>query len=193
MKKIDVIFAAVSGLVVAWIATVFFSNPAVLILYVVFPVVSVFCLWIACLIGKKFVFVFQAAKFFLVGAFATVVDLAFFEAFVWIFSFLPFAITLLLPKIISFIVATILKFGGNKYWAFSHNDNLEIKKEFIYFFLTTSAGLLIDVGFFYYLTRILGPQFAILPDLWVKLSVVLSAFASAIWSFCSYKFFVFKK
>jgi putative flippase GtrA len=190
MKQLDIALALVSGLTVAWLFNDIFSARY---LYIIFPILSVFCLWLAYIAGKNHLFVFQAAKFFLIGAFATVVDLIFFEISVWVFSSFFIGISLLIPKAISFIVATLTKFWGNKHWAFEQHDNASVKKEFLYFIMMTLIGLIIDIGFFYYLVQILEPQFAIRPDLWIKLSVVISALASAVWSFGSYKFIVFKK
>lgn len=199
MKIVDVTFSLICGWLVGWLVHDFLKDYGIEIgclkwfMPMVLAVVSLLCLWLADFVGRKFLFVFQAAKFFLVGVFATIVDLVFFEAFVWIFSVVSFQITVLLPKVISFLVATFTKYWGNKYWAFKKHEKENIKKEFVQFFAVTLIALLIDVSFFFYLAKVLGPQFAIPADMWVRLSVILSAITSAIWSFCGYKFIVFKK
>ena len=199
MKIVDVIFSLVCGWLVGWLAYGFLKDYGLDIgiwkwfLPTTLAVFSLFCLWLADFIGRKFLFVFQAAKFVLIGIFATIIDLLFFELFVLIFSVAPFTISLLLPKTISFLIATFTKFWGNKYWAFKKHEKEDIKKEFVQFFAVTLLALLIDVSFFFYLTKISGPQFAISADLWIRLSVIMSALVSAIWSFCGYKFIVFKK
>lgn len=199
MKIIDAVFALVSGYAIGWVARDFIKDYGIdigflysLLLHYILPVFSVFCLWIAFLAGKRFLFVFQAAKHLLIGAFATVVDLKLFEALVWTLSLL-FPKAYIFPKTISFLAATLIKYWGNKHWAFEKHEKLEAKKEILLFFLVTIVGLILDVGLFYYFTKVLGPQFAIPTEIWLKLSVLMAAIVAAIWNFLSYKFLVFKK
>jgi len=205
MKIIDTIFSLICGWLVGWLAYGFLKDYGLDIgiwrwfLPTTLAVISLFCLWLADFAGRKFLFVFQAAKFVLTGVLATIIDLVFFEAFVWIFSAISFTANLLIPKTISFLIATFTKFWGNKFWAFNlpaqagKHEKENMKKEFVQFFAVTLVALLIDISFFFYLTKISGPQFAIPYDLWLKLSVLASAITSAVWSFCGYKFIVFKK
>jgi len=205
VKIVDVIFALIAGRIIGFLADDFLMEWGVntgiywdLVIWIAFPLFSLFCLWMAFLIGDhpsrrasdgqgKFLFVFQAAKFFLVGAVATVLDLKIFEFLVWFFSIY------ILAKVISFIIATFLKYWGNKYWAFLKHEKENIHKEIIRFFLITFIGLIIDVAVFYYLTRIMEPQFALSYVIWTKLSVIFAGVAAALWNFLGYKFLVFKK
>jgi putative flippase GtrA len=199
MKIIDIIFALICGWVVAFVASDFLKGYGVnlgiygLLLHWILPIFFLVCLWLASLIGRKFLFVHQAAKFFLVGIFATIVDLFVFEVFTWVFVAISLAVSSLLPKSVSFLFATAAKYWGNKHWAFGKGEDKSVKKEVFQFIAVTLVGLLIDISFFYYFTKILGPQFAIPATLWIKLSVLASAVTSAVWSFCGYKFIVFKK
>jgi len=198
MKVIDIIFALVCGRVMAWLAYDFLKSYGLdvgfwrWLMPILLPVISLICLWIAYLIGKKILFVFQMAKFFLVGALATVVDLELFEFFVWLFSLLSIDI-LMTAKAISFFLATCAKYWGNKYWAFEKSEKENWKKEMVKFFTVTLVGLVADVGFFFYFSKILGPQFETPPEIWIKLSVILAALCAAVWNFLGYKFLVFKK
>jgi hypothetical protein len=56
-----------------------------------------------------------------------------------------------------------------------------------------ATALLLNAFAFYFFTKILGPQFSISAVIWVKLSVILAALTTAVFTFSSYKFFVFKK
>src|SRR3989344_5833308 len=143
MKLIDVISSIICGAVIGILLTDFMQEWGIAIgfysvfLWMAAALVSLICLYIAYLISKKIFFVFQVAKFLLVGAFATVIDLQ--------------------------------------------------------FFMVTLVGLVIDVGFFYYFTKITGPQFGASNALWIKISVIFAAIMAAIWNFLGYKFLVFKK
>ena len=199
MKVTDIIFALVGGRVVAWIAADFLKGYGIeiiflykVLLYYVLPLFSLFCLWLAHLIGKRFLFVFQIAKFLLIGAVATVVDIKMFQLSAWLFS-LSLVVSPLIPKGISFLIATSAKYWGNKHWAFEKNDKEGIKKEIIQFFTITLVGLALDVAAFYYFTKILGPQFQTPIKVWTELSIILAALTAASWNFLGYKFVVFKK
>src|SRR5258706_5062560 len=120
MKIVDIIFALISGELVGLVASDFLKGTSFgaqwywyVLTWLLFPLVSVGCLWIAFIIGTKFLFVFQAAKHILVGALATIIDLKLFEFLFWILSFL-FSVNLLIVKAISFLVGTMLKYLGNK-------------------------------------------------------------------------------
>ena len=199
MKVIDIIFALIFGRIIGFLLGDFLREWGInigfywaLIIWLIFPIVSLVCLWLAFLIGKKLLFVFQGAKFILVGAAATVVDLKIFEFLIWLFvASIPIA--LLIPKGISFIFSTLLKYWGNKYWAFQKHEKEDIYKEIIQFFLITFVGLIIDIASFYYFTKILGPQFSLPIGVWIKLSVIFAGITAALWNFLGYKFFVFKK
>ncbi len=199
MKVIDIIFALVCGRVVAWIAADFLKGYGIeitslykLLLYYVLPLVSLICLWLAYLIGKKLLFVYQAAKFLLIGAFAAVVDIKIFQLSTWLFS-LSIIVSPLIPKAISFLIATFAKYWGNKHWAFEKHGKESIKKEVIQFFTITFVGLALDVASFYYFTKVLGPQFQAPVKVWTELSIILAALSAALWNFLGYKFIVFKK
>lgn len=196
---IDVIFALVSGYAVGWVVKDFLKGYGIeisflynLLLHYALPIFFLFCLWSADKIGRKLLFVFQAAKHLLVGAFATVVDLKLFELLVWIFSMF-FTVSPSFSKAISFLAATSIKYWGNKHWAFEKFEKEGMIREISQFFIVTIVGLGLDVGLFYYFTKIMGPQFATPEAVWIKLSVIFAAIIAALWNFLSYKFLVFKK
>ncbi len=198
MKIIDVIFALICGRVVAWIAADFLKGYGIeitgfysFLLYYIFPLFSLLCLWLAFLIGKKFLFVYQAAKHLLIGALAAVVDIKIFQLSAWLFS-LVIIISPLVSKTISFLIATLVKFWGNKHWAFEKHEKEGIK-EMAQFFIVTLVGLGLDLIAFYYFVKIMGPQFQMPVDVWTELSIIMAAAAAFLWNFLGYKFIVFKK
>ncbi|MDO8486466.1 MAG: GtrA family protein [Candidatus Staskawiczbacteria bacterium] len=199
MKVVDVIFALICGRIVAQISQDFLKGYGIeigfykWILYFSLPIVSLICLWLAYLIGKKLLFVFQVAKYFLVGIFVTVIDLKLFELLIWIFSFFYTAINPIISKGISFLVSIFIKYWGNKHWTFEKPGKDGLKSEIFQFVIVTIVGLGVDVGSFYYFTKIMGSQFGTPENVWVKLSVIFAALVAAVWNFIGYKFLVFKK
>lgn len=202
MKVIDIIFALICGRVIGLLLGDFLQEWGIhlgwqyqLLIWVGLPFFALFCLWVFYHLGRKMLFFFQGAKFLLVGALATVIDLKFFEWSLWALTFTMVvnpALSLTF-KGVSFLLATLIKFWGNKYWAFAKHEKDNMGKEAMYFFCITLIGLIIDVTAYYYFARVLGPQFELSAAIWLKLSVIMAALAAAVWNFLGYKFFVFKK
>jgi len=175
------------------------------------PILAFIGLWISYLIGKKFLFVFQAAKFLLIGVLATLADLSAFKFLGVIF--LGTAFTNLVFKGASFLTATFAKYWGNKFWAFekmekegmgdevslprslpssSSSVKTSMVKEITQFFVVTTIGLGINVGIFSLIVNKIGPQFGTPLATWNTIGVLIAAIVVSVWNFLGYKFFVFK-
>jgi len=198
MKIIDIIFALVCGWMLNWVVFDFLKGYGIdfglwrWLLTWILPIICLVCLWLAQLIGRKFLFVYQAAKFVLVGTFADAADIKIFQLLFFLSSlFLP--INQLILKGTSFLAATFIKYWGNKHWSFEKFEKEGINKEAVQFFAATLIGLGINVLSFYYFTKIIGPQFQMEFKIWQELSIILAALVTAVWNFTAYKFLVFKK
>ena len=197
MKLADIILTVICGEAAALIFGEFFAeyDPLHIIrwaLLFVMPVLGITLLWLTDKIANKYKFATEMVKYLLVGIFSVLIDLKTFELLIWLVA-LEIPLVYGVSKGISFLISVCVKFVGNKYWVFQETANGRIKDEFIKFILVTFAGLLINVGGFLYFSKILGPQFNISADIWVKVSVILAAIAAAAWNFTSCKFLVFKK
>lgn len=201
MTKADIVLALITGGAVAWLFGTLASGIEFLaqfasffwIFYIVFPIASLVGLWIAYLIGKKFLFVFQAAKFVLVGVWATLVDLGGLNLLFWAFGLPDAALVKNAFKGISFLVATFAKYFGDKFWAFEKKEREGMGKELTQFYIVTLIGLGINVGIFSLLSNTLGPQFGFQEKIWQTVSALFAALMVAVWNFLGYKFIVFKK
>ena len=197
MRKIDIIFAILSGLGVAWLASSLLKDFGIyikflsLILAIGLPILALIGLWISYLIGKKFLFVFQVAKFLLIGVLATLVDLSVFKLLGVIF--LGTAFTNLVFKGASFLVATFAKYWGNKFWAFENMEKEGMGKEITQFYVVTAISLGINVGIFSLIVNKIGPQFGTPPATWNTIGILIAAIVVSVWNFLGYKFIVFKK
>ncbi len=200
MKKVDIVLALISGEVIAWF---FYSilknldlgvevNYLSWILAISFPLISLFALWIASLLGKKFLWIFQIAKFLLIGAMATLVDLGVLNILIMV-SGVAVGFSYSVFKGISFIVATAAKYFGDKFWAFEKMEKSGMGKEFSKFFLVTLIGLAINVGAASLVVNMIGPQFGMNDKIWANIGGVVAAFVGFAWNFLGYKFLVFKK
>ncbi len=201
MKLTDIILGLLCGTVIGSLASDFIGSSGLHLavyynvgLWIFFPLVTIFCLWLASEIGKKWLFVFQSAKFALVGAFATVLDLQLFEAlaaFISVVVRAPFSLSI--AKGISFLITTTIKYLGNKYWTFQKHQKEHMPRELLGLVIIDLIGLVINVFAFNYMNRNIGPHFGISAAIWLKLSVIVAGLAAAISNFLGYKFLVFKK
>ena len=203
MKKSDVLIAAAIGALTALYFINLFSEPGFVeklgplagmlwILLPLFTFLAPFCLWIAYLIGKKYLFVFQLAKFLLAGVLATIFDLGTLSLFI-AYTGISAGILYLTFKAVSFIIATVLKYIPDKFWAFKKRETEGMQKELTQFFAVTLAGLVINVGVAHVIVNVVGPQFGLPAQLWGNLGGIVAVIVTFAWSFVGYKFIVFKK
>ncbi|PIV42101.1 MAG: hypothetical protein COS26_02570 [Candidatus Nealsonbacteria bacterium CG02_land_8_20_14_3_00_40_11] len=198
MRKIDIIFALLAGEGVAWLFYGLlrgYGREVKLlnwILPILLPPLALIGLWICYFIGKKFFFVFQAAKFFLIGVLATLVNLGVLNFLMLIFGvvrggFYSVFITA------SFLVATFAKYWGNKFWAFEKLEMIGVGKEFSQFLVVTLVGLGINVGIASWIVNIIGPLFGSPLKIWANIGAIAASIVTSVWNFLGYKFIVFKK
>tara|TARA_Y100000310_G_C20670673_1_gene810096 strand:+ start:588 stop:1181 length:594 start_codon:yes stop_codon:yes gene_type:complete len=197
MKKSDIVIGLVVGEITAWYFFILLRKVEAVssflwTLPIIFPILTVICLWIAFLIGKRFLFIFQLAKFLLVGVLATIVDLGILGLSVMITG-ITGGVGYAVMKGVSFIVATVAKYSGDKIWAFEQKDTSETGKEFSKFFLVTLIGLVINITIASLVVDYVGPQFGLSDELWANVGGIAAAFGTVLWNFLGYKFLVFKK
>lgn len=198
MKKIDIILSLITGEGVAWLFffllknSSFGSSNILWILPVILPFFSLFCLWIAYLIGKKFIFVFQLAKFLLIGAFFAIFDLIIFNALMQWFGITDKGIKYQIFVGTSFVIATCVKYVADKYWAFEKKEGSKSGAEFGAFFIITLLSGVIQV---IVASLVAGstPMFGTNELAWGNVGKISGIVVASAWNFIGYKFFVFKK
>ena len=204
MKKEDIILALLAGEGVAGlmyglikssqVETILGIDAAIIgwLLILLLPFVALLGLYVCYLIGKKFLFIFQMAKFFLIGALTTLFDLGIMNILLWIFgSFTGWTYNLF--KAISFLCATIAKYWANKFLAFEKKESREMKKEFIQFLGITMVSLFINVGVASFVVNTIEPQFGLNAVIWANVGAIIASITGSLWNFVGYKFIVFKK
>ena len=137
MKKKNIILAllageGVAGLVYGFVQSsqidYFFGIKSSILVWsavILLPLISLLGLYTCYLIGKKFLFVFQIAKFFLIGVLTTLFDLGIMNILIWIFGQAS-GWTYNIMKGTSFLTATIAKYWGNKFLAFEKEKKVAI-------------------------------------------------------------------
>jgi len=205
VKKVDIIFGAILGEAVAWYFLVTIKeigslagkiglSPASVywLLPISFPILAVVALWIAYILGKKILIIFQFSKFFLTGTAITLVDLGVLNALMRITSVYVgnwFSVF----KFISALVALVVKFLPAKLWVFEKSGKEKQTKEFGGFILFGIVGIGINVAAASFIVRIVGPQFGFSAESWANIGAIGAAFIGLAWNFMASKFFVFKK
>lgn len=204
MKKADIILAILTGVGVAYLAYTTIGSFEVesvlgidikffnLLLFLTVPPLAIFGLWLSYQIGKKLLFVPQLAKFLLIGALATLLDLWTFKG-LGLVSGIDTNLARIVFKTVSFGGATFAKYWANKFLAFEKEEMAGAEKELAQFFIVTIISLGINVGIFAILMNVIGPQFGIPLSVWKTISVIGSAIIVFTWNFLGYKFIVFKK
>jgi len=200
MKKIDAILALISGEGVALLFVWLIKNSPNIdlpflywLLPVSFPILAILGIWICYLIGKRYLVVYQLAKFILIGAFFAIFDLIILNFLLEYFGIskgegIKYAVFVAT----SFIIATTVKYTADKYWAFEKASREKMGLEFGKFFIITLISGAIQVGVASFI-------FAIIPSLFEMSELVAGnvgkiggiIIASA-WNFLGYKFIVFK-
>jgi putative flippase GtrA len=198
MKKIDVILSLISGEGVAlffiWILKNSQINLPILnfVLPVLFPALSLLGIFLAEIIGRKYVFVYQLAKFLLIGAFFALVDLLVLNSLIVYFGIKKEEIVKYIIFVsISFTLATIFKYFANKYWAFEKLEKEKMEREFAIFFIVTAISGFIQIGVASILFKFL--VIFIQPLLAGNIGKIIGIAVASMWNFIFYKFVVFKK
>ncbi|MBU0476886.1 GtrA family protein [Patescibacteria group bacterium] len=197
MKKTDIFAALIIGELVALLSFGILKNLGLetKFLYwfwpICLPVLSLFGLWVAYLLGKKFLTIWQVAKFLLVGALNTFVDLGILNILILI-SGVAGGLLYSVFKGASFVVAVINSYFWNKFWTFERVKLADPKKEFFQFLAVSAVGFLINVGAASLIVNLIGPQFGLSDKIWANIGAFSATFCGMTWNFLGYKFIVFK-
>jgi len=198
MKRIDIILALVTGEITAWFFYYLLKDIAALkieslglILAVSFPILALVGTWISFLIGKRFLWVFQLAKYLLIGVLATITDLGVLNFLMWT-SGIAIGLWYSVFKGISFLIAVTNSYFWNKHWTFEKRKEAFVPGEFSKFLAVTAIGLFINVGIASFIVNVIGLQFEVSKAMWATIGAFTATFFAWIWNFLSSKFIVFK-
>lgn len=197
MTKIDTIVSLIIGFLIGLfffisLRTLQIEIPQSWLFLIIFPPLSWLGLFLASLLGKKILAIYQLAKFLLVGALNTMVDLGILNLLMWlsgIYKGLFFSVF----KGISFLVAATNSYFWNKFWTFEKKESIFVGREYFKFLFVAIIGLLINVGVATFLVNVVGPQFGISEPLWANIGAFVAVFVALTWNFLGAKFLVFKK
>ena len=156
------------------------------------PILSVLGIFIASFLAKKIPVLLQFAKFVLVGALNTFIDLGVLNLLMFIFSISAGWLYSLI-KAVSFTCSVIHSYFWNKFWTYEQKETGVKGKEFGKFFLVAGTGFFLNVSIASFVVNILGPQFGLSAEIWANVGAIIATICVFMWNFLGYKFIVFKK
>ncbi len=197
IKKSDAVISSIIGFLVGIFFFIILRNLGFTINYdwillIAFPPLSFLGMLLASVIGKKFLVVYQAAKFCLTGALNTFVDLGVLNLLIWITG-IASGYHYSIFKAISFVVAATNSYLWNKHWTFEKKGSVFSSGEFAKFFGVTFIGFLINVGVASVVVNVIGPQYGLSGEMWANIGAFVAVFFAFVWNFVGSKFIVFKK
>lgn len=157
------------------------------LLFLVFPTISIIGMFTASYLGKKFPILWQVAKFGQIGVLNTAVDFGILNFLINVTGVTSGA-EIILINAVSFTTALVNSYFWNKSWVFDKAK----KSNFLTFIVITLIGLSINTGVVYGLTTYISPIIVTSSTLWANLAKVLATCLSLVWNFAGYKLIVFK-
>jgi len=196
LKKSDIVISIIIGFLIGVLFLIIFKNvgaeiPYKWLLLIVFPFLTLLGIFLAAFIGRKLLIVWQAAKFLLVGALNTFIDLGVLNLLILISGIASGSLYSVF-KGISFMIAVINSYFWNKFWTFRKSKTTTPGKEFLQFFIVSAIGFGINVGAASLVVNVIGPQFGLTAEIWANIGAIAAAFCAMVWNFIGYKFIVFK-
>ncbi|MEK7447317.1 MAG: GtrA family protein [Patescibacteria group bacterium] len=188
-----IIGAAAAALSVIMVKNFGVTNPAtyvlVAVMLLILPPVGIF---VARLVGKKIVALYQFIKFAETGGLNTFVDLGVLNLLILITG-LSAGIYYSLFKGISFVSAVINSYFWNKHWVFESKEKGEAgEKEFAKFIMVSIGGFIVNVSaasLIIYLAKGSSMESKTLANVAALIAFVLTM----AWNFLGYKLVVFVK
>lgn len=202
-QKKDLVIAGIIGLVCALLILPIAENLAINSFYayaliILLPLFSVAGMFAASWLTLKLKFIYQVAKFILVGLLNTFVDWGILNLLMFLTSTVSGP---LFPvfKGVSFLVATSNSFAWNKFWTFKKptddKEAVEKKaagKEFMQFFIVSVIGFTLNVGIATVMVNVMGAPAGVSEQLWANIGALGGTLAVLVWNFLGYKLIVFK-
>jgi len=174
-----------------------FSFPFYLTVVLSLPALSALGILLASAFARKMEFIYQAAKFILVGVLNTLVD--------WgVLNLLLIVVAVssgpLYPlcKGVSFVLAATNSYFWNKYWTFKKTsgpkDSGQAKGrrvELFKFSSVTLIGFAFNVSVASLIVNLWGPHFHIHAKAWATVGAFAGTLVGLVWNFAGYKLVVF--
>ncbi len=197
MQKKDLVSVIILGEIIALfmffiLLSTGYGAWSLIVLFAILPLLAIIGFYVAKLIGKKFLIVFQFAKYALVGLANTAVDFGVLNLLAWVTGKYEGSIVGLI-NIISFAVAVVHSYFWNKFWTFENKKKVNTVIQFIQFIVVSIIGMLINTAIVYIMSTLVQPACGLGPRAWLNMAKIIATVVSLIWNFIGYKLIVFKE
>ena len=155
------------------------------------PVASAVGVAVSRWIGRRIPFIWQAAKFVLIGAFNTAIDFGILNVLIFATGY-DKGLALAALNICSTSIAILNSYWWNSKWVFEGASKKQ-GREFLAFLAVTVIGIALNSATVLLITGFIAPFDGLTGEQWANLAKVLATAASLVWNFTGYKFIVFKK
>lgn len=191
----DAIASIVIGIAIASILPIIARNIEVIIPYeglliIIFPILTLVGIYIATKLTRFIPFIYQAAKFIVVGVLNTVIDFGVANLLI-VLTGIAVGLEVTAFKAIAFLVALINSYFWNKFWTFRKKEGGGVG-EFSQFLLVSIVGFGINVGTAFVVINVISPVADLSPGQWANVGFFAATLLSLTWNFIGYKFWVFK-
>lgn len=149
-----------------------------------------FALWTGSVLGSRFLFLWQFAKFGAVGSMNAALDLGIVNLLSFIFKAYS-GWQLVIFNVAALSVALTNSYLLNKLWSFKSAVPVQFK-ELIGFVAVSLTTVLINTALVYVLTTTIGAPSSISAPLWENIVKLIAVPITLIINFLGYKFLVFK-
>jgi putative flippase GtrA len=168
------------------------QNQWSLMLLIGFPIACFLGMLLASFFKKKFLVIYQIAKFGLVGALNTFIDFGVLNGLIFLTS-IATGIQYSLFKAVSFLFAAVNSYFWNKHWTFEKKGEVFASGEFIKFMAVTFIGFILNVGTATLIVSLIGAQYGIGDKVWANIGAFIAVFVGFVWNFIGSKYIVFKR
>jgi putative flippase GtrA len=168
------------------------QNQWSLMLLIGFPIACFLGMLLASFFKKKFLVIYQIAKFGLVGALNTFIDFGVLNGLIFLTS-IATGIQYSLFKAVSFLFAAVNSYFWNKHWTFEKKGEVFASGEFIKFMAVTFIGFVLNVGTATLIVSLIGAQYGIGDKVWANIGAFIAVFVGFVWNFIGSKYIVFKR
>jgi putative flippase GtrA len=146
---------------------------------------------VAGFIGRRFLIIWQIAKFILIGFLNTAVDFGVLNALVFATGYdkgWPIAAL----NVAATAIAVTNSYFWNRRWVFESARG-PAGVEFAEFVLVSVSAIFIGSGIVAGVTTYISPMFGLTSEQWVNVAKGMASVFSMIWNFIGYKFVVFRR
>lgn len=160
------------------------------LLLLALPAASAVGVWLARLMGGRLPFIWQVAKFGLIGVLNTAVDFGVYNILIFLTDYSRGSRVAAL-SVISFAVALMNSYFWNRRWVFA--GAVEKKTQFIEFIVISLVAASVSYGIVAGMTAYVPPFDGLSDKQWANVAKALAVVFSFAWNFVGYKYLVFRK